>query len=78
MIFNIVLVSGIQSSDSVICIYFFKVFVHLGYYRLLSRVLSAIQEVLVGYLLFCNFKYSSVYTSIPNPNLSLPWAFPLW
>ena len=55
MINNVMLVSGIQQSDSVIHIhiyifFFFEFFSHLGYYQILSRVPHAIQEVLVGYL----------------------------
>ena len=43
-------------------VFFFKFFSHLGYYRILSRfpVLYR-RSFLVIY-----FKYSSVYTSIPN------------
>ena len=47
MICNAVLVSGVQQSDSVLYIYidprFFRFFSHLGYYRILSRVLCAVQ-----------------------------------
>ena len=41
---NVVLVSGAQQSDSVIHVYLFlfQFFSHLGYYRILSRVLCAI------------------------------------
>ena len=31
-------------------IYIFKLFSHIGYYKILIRVLGAIQQVLVGYL----------------------------
>ena len=61
------LVSGVQENDSLIHIpvpVFFKFFPHVDNYRILSRLLCAIQYVLVGYL-FYN-KYSSVYTSVPN------------
>ena len=36
VIYNIVLVSGVQQSDSVLCIYiFFRFFTHIGYNRIL-------------------------------------------
>ena len=50
--YNVVLVSGVQQSESVIHIYivdiypyllFFSFFSHIGHYRVLSRVLCAIQ-----------------------------------
>ena len=52
MINNIVLVLGIQQSDSIIHIHvsFFKFFSHVGYQRELSRVPCVIQEILIGYL----------------------------
>ena len=43
-------------------LFFFKFFSHLGCYRILSRVLTLHSRS----LLFIYFKYSSVYTSIPN------------
>ena len=56
------LVSGVQQRESVIHIYasFFRFFSHLGYYRILSRVLFSVSLV-VFY-----FKYSNVYMSIPS------------
>ena len=48
MIYNVVLVSGVQQSGSAIHIYFFfRFFSHIGYYRLLSRVPCVIQQALV-------------------------------
>ena len=47
---NVVLVSGEQQSDSVIRLFFFKFFPHLGYYRILISVTFAIPLVLVVYL----------------------------
>ena len=40
LIYNVVLVSGIQKSDSVIHVpsLFFRFFSRLGYYRMLSRI----------------------------------------
>ena len=53
-IYNVVLVSGVQHSDSVICthtcLFFSRFFSIIGYYRVLSRVPCAIQQVLVDYL----------------------------
>ena len=48
MVYNVVLVSSEQQSDSVfmytyIYLFFFKFLSHLDYYRKLSRVLCAIQ-----------------------------------
>ena len=45
LIYNVVLVSGLQQSDSVICIctFFFRFFSIIGYYKILSRVPCAIQ-----------------------------------
>ena len=51
-------------------LYFFKFFSHLDYYRVLSNLPYAIQQVLVG----C-FKYSHVYKSIPNSQL-IPLHYP--
>ena len=44
------LVSGTQQSDSMIYIFFFRFFPLIGYYKILSRVHSATQQVLAGYL----------------------------
>ena len=47
LIYNVMLVSGVQQSDSVIHIFiypfFFIFFSHIGYYRILSRAPCAIQ-----------------------------------
>ena len=45
LIYDVVLVSGVQQSDSVIHTYLFKFFSHLG-----SVVPCAMQQVLAGYL----------------------------
>ena len=52
LIYNIVLVSGVQQRrDSVIHVsHLFWFLSHVGYYRILSRVPCAVQDVLVGYL----------------------------
>ena len=57
MIYNVVLVSGVQQSESVIHIhistlFFFRLFSHIGHYRVLSRVPCAIQQVLISYLFY--------------------------
>ena len=65
LINNVVLISSIQLTDSVIHImyfYFFKFFSHLGYCRVLSTVLVLYSRS----LLVIYFKYSSLYMSIPN------------
>ena len=46
LIYNVVLVSGVQQSDSIIHIHIFilfRLFSHIGYHRILSRVPCAIQ-----------------------------------
>ena len=46
LIYNVVLVAGVQQSDSVIHIHvfiLFQIFTHIGYYRILSRVPCALQ-----------------------------------
>ena len=59
LIYNIMLVSGVQRHDSVIYIqkrkiyiFLFRFFSLIGYYKILSIVPCAIQQVLVGYLLY--------------------------
>ena len=48
LIYNIMLVSGIQQSESVISIPTpFRSFLHMGHYKRLSRVPGAIQQVLI-------------------------------
>ena len=46
------LVLGVQQSDSVIHIFFFRFFSHVGYYRILSIVPCAVQQVLIVYLFY--------------------------
>ena len=46
LIYNVVLVSGVQQNDSVIHtheLFFFRFFSHIGYYRILNRGPCAIQ-----------------------------------
>ena len=59
MVYNIVLVSCVQQSDSVNHIYVYT-YIHsfftfssvIGYYKILSIVPCAIQSVVVGYLFY--------------------------
>ena len=63
------LVSGIQQSDSVAYIFFFRFFSIIGYYKILNIVPCAIQWALVGYLfyLFIYFlKYLFIYLTTPG------------
>ena len=66
-IYNVVFVSDVQQSDSVIYIYispfFFRFISHIGYYRILIRVPCAYAGGLCWLSIFI---YSSVYTLIPN------------
>ena len=73
LIYN-VLVSFIQPSNSVMHTYmylfFISVFSHIGYYRILSRVPSAVQWVLVGYLSYI-LQYIYVHAKLliyPSPS----------
>ena len=52
--YNVVLASSVQQSESVIHISTFLVrfFFHIGYYRVLSRISCAIQQVLISYLYY--------------------------
>ena len=55
LIANVVLVSGVQQSDSdyiYICIFFFRFFSIIGYYKMLGTVPWALQQVLVVYLFY--------------------------
>ena len=57
MIYNVMLVSGVQQRESVIHIYistlcFFRFFSHIGRYRVLSRVPCARQQVLISYFIY--------------------------
>ena len=53
-------------------LFFFKLFSHLGYYRVSSRVPCAIYS---RFFLVIYFKYSSVYISIPNSQSTPPADF---
>ena len=58
-IYNVLLVSCVQQSESVIYIYiltFFRFFSHISHYRVLSRV---------PWLVICFIYYSNVYMSVP-------------
>ena len=49
LIYDVVFISGIQHSDSVLYVFFFRFFSLIGYYKILSRVPCAMQQDLVGY-----------------------------
>ena len=66
LIYNVVLVSGVQQSDSVTHTHipiFFRFFSLIGYYKILSIVACAIQQILVGYLFYIQ---QCVYMLITN------------
>ena len=54
MIYNVVLVSGVQQVESVmhIHIYSLRFVSDIGHYKVVSRVPCAIQEVLISYLFY--------------------------
>ena len=55
LIYHVVLVSGVQQSDSAVHIHIYipyRFFSHIGYHRILSRVPCAIQWVLVDCLFY--------------------------
>ena len=52
LIYNVTLVSGVQQSDSVIYIFFFRLFSIIGYYEILNTVPCALRQVLVGFLFY--------------------------
>ena len=71
---QIVLISGIQQSDSVIYIHIsiiFQVFSHTCYYRILSRVHFVIQEALIRYI------FKIVCMSVSSYQFIIPSAFPI-
>ena len=61
--YNVVLISGIQQSDSLryIHIFFFRFFSIVDYYRILNIVPCAICAY------YLSIAYNSVYMLIPNP-----------
>ena len=71
MIYNVQSVSGGQQSESLLQIYpllffFFKIFFsRLGYYRALTRVPCATQQVLMSYLCYIYSVYMSTPISQP-------------
>ena len=60
-IYNVVLVSGIQQSDSLTDIYFFRFFSIIVYYK----ILNVVPCVIVGPIVYL-FVYSSLYLLTPN------------
>ena len=66
LIYSVLLISGVVQSDSVIPIFiFFRLFFHIGYHRVFSRVLCMILQGIAGFL---SYKQWCVYI---NPNLLL-------
>ena len=75
LIYNVVLVSGVQHSDSVehyiytcVCVYththilFYRFFSLIGYYKILYIVSSSMQYVLVAsFMLICVFRVGAVF-----------------
>ena len=71
MIYNVVLVSGVQQSESVIHVHIstlFRFFSHIGHYRVVSRSLltSVIQLVLISYLFYISVQFNSVAQLCPT------------
>ena len=67
MLYNVVLVSTVQQSESVMCIHIsplISVSFHLGHHRASSRVPCAIQQILISYLFIPSI--NSVYMPIPT------------
>ena len=83
LLYNVVLVSTVQQSESTLQIHIFSLFVlpsHLGHHRALNRVPCAIQSLLTSYLFETFFIYSisSVYMSTPgSPFIPLSTPFHL-
>ena len=73
--YNIVLVSGIQQSQSVMYINISILFSHICYYKLLSRFSCAIQQVLINHLFYT--VVCICYFHPPNSSTPLPWFY-LW
>ena len=57
LIYNVVLVSAVQQSESVLYLFFFRFFSHIGHYRVESPVLQS-RSLLVLY-----FTYTCVHAS---------------
>ena len=76
LLYNVVLVSAVQKSESAVSIHlslFFGFPPHLGHHRALSRVHWAIQQVLISYL-FYTWQYIYIYIYIciyDNPILQV-------
>ena len=75
LIYNVVLVSGLMQSESVIYTHLsttFQILSHTGYYRVLSIAPSVIQQALISY-----FIYSTAYMSTPVSQFIPPMLYPL-
>ena len=81
MIYNVVLVSGVQQSESVIYVHIstlFRFFSHIGHYRVVSRSLltSVIQLVLISYLFYISVQFNSVAQLCPTLSDSMDCSMP--
>ena len=79
MTYNVVLVLGIQQSESATCThiypFFFRFFPHIGYHRVLNRFPWAISRSLLLTVLYIVL---GIYQSQPpNPSLPAPTISPL-
>ena len=72
--FNVVFISGVQQSDSVIYIVFFIFFSIMAYGKILNIVPSAIQQVLFAYFIYI---YAHIYTPHLYPFIC-QWTFRLF
>ena len=76
LIYNVVLVSAVQQSESVMHIHVFTLFQIIFPYKLLKNIEQRSLSYNSRFLLLFYFVYSSVYVSIPVPSLS-PTVSPL-
>ena len=78
-LFNVVLVSTVQQSESAINIHISPLFgfpSHLIHHRTLSRVPCAIQQVLISYLFYTQYQ-QSIYVNLSLSVHPIP-SFPTW
>ena len=66
MTYNVVLVSGVQQSESVIHMPI-PIFSHIGYYRLLCSFPCAIQYVFVNYTFYIQYVHIFPSQFFPHP-----------
>ena len=83
MTYNVLLVSGIQQSESVIqihiCTLIFKILSHIGHYRVLSGVYKFSRFLFpILYLIACICQSQSPNLSLPSHFLVTISCLPLW